>query len=151
MINELVKYCPIYMNGLKIKVDVNIIPLCSYACLIGMDLFENHHAILDCYNKTINCLDEEGKKGKVQVIPRDVVVREISTMQLKKYFRKGCQIFSSHMEEVTRDKVERIEYHLVLKNFEYFFGEIPVFPPKKYIDFSIDLVLGVALVSKKPY
>jgi predicted aspartyl protease len=90
-INELVKYCPIDMNGLNTKVDVNIIPLGSYDCLIGMDWLEKHHVVLDCYNKTITCLDEEGKQGKVQGIPRVVVVREISSMQLKKSFRKGCQ------------------------------------------------------------
>jgi hypothetical protein len=36
-INELVKDCLINMNGLSTKVDVNIIPLGSYDCLIGMD------------------------------------------------------------------------------------------------------------------
>jgi hypothetical protein len=48
------------------------------------------NVVLDCYNKTITCLDEEGKQGKIQGIPRVVVVREISAMQLKKSFRKGC-------------------------------------------------------------
>ena len=36
-INEFVKDCSIDMNGLNTKVDVNIIPLGSYDCLIGMD------------------------------------------------------------------------------------------------------------------
>jgi hypothetical protein len=93
-INELVKYCLIDMNGLNTKVDVNIIPLGSYDCLIGMDWLEKHHVVLDYYNKTITCLDEEGKQGKIQGIPRVVVVREISAMQLKKSFRKGCQMFA---------------------------------------------------------
>jgi hypothetical protein len=34
---ELVKSCPIDMNGLSTKVDLNILPLGSYECLIGMD------------------------------------------------------------------------------------------------------------------
>jgi hypothetical protein len=36
-INEIVKTCPLDMNGLRTKVDLNIIPLGSYYCLIGMD------------------------------------------------------------------------------------------------------------------
>jgi hypothetical protein len=36
-INELIKDCPIDMNRFNTKVDVNIIPLGSYACLIDMD------------------------------------------------------------------------------------------------------------------
>jgi hypothetical protein len=78
-INELVKDCLIDMNGLSTKVNVNIIPLGSYDCLIGMDWLEKHHVVLDFY-KTITCIDEEGKQGKIQFIPRVVVVRDISTM-----------------------------------------------------------------------
>jgi hypothetical protein len=44
-INELVKYCPIDMNGLNTKVDINIIPLGSYDCLIDMDWLEKHHVV----------------------------------------------------------------------------------------------------------
>jgi hypothetical protein len=79
-INEWVKYCPIDMNGLNKKVDVNIIPLDSYDCLIGMDWLEKHHVVLDCYNNTITCLDEEGQQGKIQGILRVVTIREISAM-----------------------------------------------------------------------
>jgi hypothetical protein len=139
-INELVKDCPIDMNGLGTKVDVNIVPLGSYDYLIGMDWLEKHHDVLECYNKTIISLNEGGKQGKIQGIPRDVVVREILTMQLKKSFRKGCQFFATHMEEAARDKVVSIEDHVVLRYFEDIFGEILGFPPKRYIDFSIDLV-----------
>jgi hypothetical protein len=60
-INELVKDCLIDMNGLNTKVDANIIPLGSYDSLIDMDWLEKHHVFLHCYNKTITCIDEEGK------------------------------------------------------------------------------------------
>jgi hypothetical protein len=76
----LVKDCQIDMNGLNMKVDVNIIQLGSYDCLIDMDRLEKHHIVLDYYHKTITCLDEEGKEGKIQGIPRVVVVRDISDM-----------------------------------------------------------------------
>jgi hypothetical protein len=72
-------------------------------------------------------------------------------MQLKKRFTKGCKIFATHIEEVTKDKVASIEDHHVLKDFEYVLGEILGFSRKRDIDFSIDLVPGVSLVSKTPY
>jgi hypothetical protein len=150
-INELVEDCLVDIDGLNTKVDVNIIPLGSYDCLIGMDWLEKHHDVLECYNKTITCLDEEGQQGKVQGIPIVVVVREISAMQLKKSFRKGCQIFAAHMKEAIVDKVVSIEDPLVLKDFEDVFGEIPGLPSKRDIDFSIDLVPGFTPVSKTPY
>jgi hypothetical protein len=124
------------MNGLSTKVDVNIIPLGSYDFLIGMDWLGKHHVVLDCYNKTITCLDEEGWQGKIQGIPRVVAVRDISAMQLKKSIRKGCHMFVAHMEEETKDKVGSIEDHMVLRDFEDVFKEIPGLPPKRDIDFS---------------
>jgi hypothetical protein len=41
------------MNGLSTREDLNIIPLGSYDFLIGMDWLDQHHAILECYNKDI--------------------------------------------------------------------------------------------------
>jgi hypothetical protein len=72
------------MNGLNTKAELNIMPLGSYDCLIGMHWLDQHHAILDYRNKAFTFLDEEGNRRVVQGIPRVVVIREISTMQLKK-------------------------------------------------------------------
>jgi hypothetical protein len=55
---ELVKSCPVDMNGLSTKDELNVLPLGSYDCLIGMDWLDQHHAILDCRNKAFTCLDE---------------------------------------------------------------------------------------------
>ena len=60
-------------------------------------------------------------------------------------------MFAAHMEEGAKDRVERIEYHLVLRDFEDVFREISRLPPKRDIDFSIDLVPGVSPMSKTPY
>jgi hypothetical protein len=51
-------------------------------------------------------------------------VKEILAMQLKKSYRKGCQIFSSHMEETPKYNVSNIEYYEILKEFEDVFKEI---------------------------
>jgi predicted aspartyl protease len=71
---ELVKSCPVDMNGISTKEDLNILPLGSYDCLIGMDWLDQHHVVLDCHNKAFTCLDEEGNPRTVQGIPREVTV-----------------------------------------------------------------------------
>jgi len=55
------------------------------------------------------------------------------------------------MENETKDKMVSIQDHLVLRDFEDFFGEILGPPPKRDIDFSIYLVLGVVPMYKTPY
>ena len=150
-VTELVKSYPVDMKGLSMKAELNILPLGSYDCLIGMDWLDQHHALLDCHNKEFTCLDEEGNHKTVQGIPRVVTVREISTMQLKKCYRKGCQLFASHVEEASRNEFSNIGDHVILTEFEDVFQEVPRLPPKRDIDFSINLMPGVAPVSKAPY
>jgi hypothetical protein len=70
---------------------------------------------------------------------------------MKKCYRKGCQIFAAHKEEAPKDKVTNMEDHAVLEDFEYVFKEVPRLPPKRDIDFSINLMPRAALVSKTPY
>jgi hypothetical protein len=55
------------------------------------------------------------------------------------------------MEEEPKDKVPNLEDHAVLKYFEDVFKEILGLPPKRDIDFSLNLMLGAAPVSKTPY
>jgi hypothetical protein len=148
---ELVKSCPVDMKGLSTKEYLNILPLGSYDCIIGMDWLDQHHVVLDCHKKAFTCLNEEGNPRTFQGIPRVVTIREISTMQLKKCYRKGFQIFASHMEEGPKDKVSNLEDYAFLKYFEDVFKEISGLPPKRDIDFSINLMPGVPPVSKTPY
>jgi hypothetical protein len=149
--NEVVKACPMDMNGLGNMEDFNIIPLGSYELLIGMDWWYQHHAILDYYNNEFTCLDEEGNLSTIQGIPREIILRDISTFQLKKSYKKGCQICFSHMEETPKDKVPNIEYYSILKDFEDVFKEIPGLLPKRDIDFSINMMPIEIPISKTPY
>jgi hypothetical protein len=55
------------------------------------------------------------------------------------------------MEERTKDKVSNIGDNVVLKEFEDVFKEIPGLPPKRDIDFFINLMHGTTPVSKTPY
>jgi hypothetical protein len=109
------------MSGMSTKVELNILPLGSYDCLIGMDWLDQHHALMDCRNKRFTCLDEEGNRITVQGIPRAVAIRKISAMQLKKCYHKGCQLFVAWAEEVFQDVVSKLEEHEVLKEFKDIF------------------------------
>jgi len=132
------------MDGLHSKTYLDVIPLGSYDILIGMDWLESHYVVLDCHNKTITCLDEENKKIIIKGIQRHVSICRISAMQVKKYFRKRCQLHLGHAEELKAGEEVRIEDYLVLQEFVDVFHEVPGLPLKRDIDFTIDLVPGTA-------
>jgi hypothetical protein len=58
-VNEMVKSCLMDMTGLNTRADLNILPLRSYDCLIGMDWLDQHHApiIKTIINKCSNTKD----------------------------------------------------------------------------------------------
>ena len=81
-----------------------------------------------------------------------ISVRQISAMQLKKFCRKGFQLYASHILEETGNEAPRLEDFHVLQEFrDVFPDEIPWLPPKRDIDFTIELVPREKTVSKTPY
>ena len=73
-------------------------------------------------------------------------------MQLNKLCRKGFQLYAAHILEPTGDETPRLEDDQVLQEFkDVFLDEIPGLPPKRNIDFTIELVLGATPVSKTLY
>ena len=102
------------MDGLVTYVDLNVLPLGSYDVFIGMDWLEAHKVNLDCYNKTFECLDEEGNLRVVRGIPKVISVRQISVVQLKKFCRKGCILYASHVLEAVENEIPSLEDFHVL-------------------------------------
>ena len=85
-------------------------------------------------------------------IPRVISVRQISTMQLKKFCMKGFQLYAAHISEATENEIPRLEDFHVLQEFKDVFpDEILGLPPKRDIDFTIELVPRAASVSKTSY
>ena len=97
-------------------------------------------------------MDEEGNVIVVRGIPKVISIRNISAMQLKNFYRKGFQLYAAHIVEEIGNETPRLEEFHVLQEFrDIFLGEIPGLPPKRDIDFTIELVPGVAPMSKTPY
>jgi hypothetical protein len=55
------------------------------------------------------------------------------------------------VEEASQDVVSNMEDHEVLKEFKDVFQEVTGLPPRRDIDFSINLIPGTTPVSKAPY
>ena len=147
----MVEKCPLVVNGLITYVDMNMLPLGSYDVLIGMDWLEYHKVKLDCYNKNFECTDKQGNLVVVKGIPKVILVRQVSAIQLKKFCRKGFQLYVAHILEPIGNETPRLEDYQVLQEFKDVFpDEIPRLPPKRDIDFTIELVPGAAPVSKTP-
>eukprot|EP00253_Pinus_taeda_P032583 PITA_32583 len=148
-----IKDCSFTIAGQLVTTDLNVLPLGCYDILIGMDWLEKHWSLVDCKTKIIYFKDSLGNKKEMQGIKRPVQVRPITANQLVKCVRKGCQIYAIQVGYAdSKDKIAILNNIPVIQEFtDVFLEEIPGLPPKRNIDFTIELVLGAAPVSRAPY
>ena len=112
------------MNELNTHADLNILPLGSYYLFIGMDWLEKNRVMLNSYDKTFTCMDDNDNKIKVTGICRNVTIREISSLQMKISVRKGCTFFAIYvMDDKDNDNTLKIEDISILKDFKDIFSE----------------------------
>jgi hypothetical protein len=141
------------LGGQNIRKNMNILPLGYYDVIIGMDWLERHKVVLDCYAKTLNYTDENHTTRTTQGIQKPISVRQVSTIKFNKCMRKGCQFYAIQVTNLLEKEVKpNLEDFFVLRDFrDVFVDEIPELPPRREIDFSIDLLPGSTPISKAPY
>jgi hypothetical protein len=117
-VTEGILACQFIMSGLPTQETLNILPLGSYDMLIGMDWLAAHKTKLDCFNKTLECENEEGRKVTLQGIQNLVSVRQISSLQVKKYCRKGCPLYAIQVLESVENNKPSLEDHPILREYQ---------------------------------
>ena len=48
--------------------------------LISMDWLEQHRVVLNCFDKTFTCVNNEGETINITGIPRKTTIRQISAL-----------------------------------------------------------------------
>eukprot|EP00253_Pinus_taeda_P018433 PITA_18433 len=145
--------CSLSIAGQPITTDLYVLPLGSYDILIGMDLLEKHWSLVNCKTKTIYYKDDLGQQQELQGIKHHVQIRPITASQLAKCLRKKCQIYAIQVGYANqKDKMSALGNIPVVQEFvDVFPEEVPGLPPKRDIDFTIELIPGAAPVSRAPY
>jgi hypothetical protein len=118
---EFIPACQFVMSGFPTQVNLNILPLGSYDLLIGMDGLAAHKTKLDYYIKTLECENEEGRRVTLQGIQKHVSVRQISSLQVKKYCRKGCPLYTIQVLNIVENDKPNLENHTILREYKYVF------------------------------
>jgi hypothetical protein len=97
-------------------------------------------------------VSKEGKRITLQGIQKMVSVRQISALQMRKYFRKGCPLYAIQVFKTIEVDKPSPDDHPILREYRDLFPEeVPGLPPRRDIDFSIELAPGVVSVSRTPY
>lgn len=131
---------------------LNVFPLGSYYVFIDMDWIEKHRSKGDYFNKVVECIDGKRMPTKIRGILQPILVRNISSLQLQRFFKKGCQVYVIFISDPTEVKgLSLDDYRVPLEYADVFPKEVLGLPSKREIDFTIDLMSKVTLVFKVPY
>jgi hypothetical protein len=134
------------------QATLNLLPLGSYDLLIGMDWLAAHKARLDYYHKTLECVSKEGKRITLQGIQKPVSVKQISALQMRKYWQKGCTLYVIQVLKTIEGDKPSPNDHPILREYKgVFLEEVPGLPLRRDINFSIELAPGEVSVSRTPY
>lgn len=71
-VHHWVRTCAFDLNGMPTRTCLNVLPLGSYSFLLGMDWLYLHRTKVDFYDKTIECVDDNGE-------PRDLQAKNKAT------------------------------------------------------------------------
>ena len=90
-------------------------------------------------------------KATVHGILVEALSKVISSMQARRFLRKGCEALLALVLDSRRERVN-LEKILVVKEFpDVFPKELLGIPPEKEVDMSIEVVHGTTPISKAPY
>jgi hypothetical protein len=100
--------------------------------------------------KILSYNDNFGTITTAQGIPKPVSFRQVSAMQFKKCIRKGCQVYTIQVTNLLEkeDNPKSEDFDVLPEFRDMFVDEIPELPPRRKIDFSIDLLPGSTPISK---
>jgi len=82
--------------------------------LLGMHWLYLHRTKVDCYDKAIECLDDNGEPRVLQGKKKATSVRMVTTMQAQCSHKKGCVLFVVH---ISSDKGKEVEDADVLSRY----------------------------------
>ncbi|XP_074283690.1 uncharacterized protein LOC141608227 [Silene latifolia] len=142
---------PIQIGEVVFHCDLMVFPLGGFEVILGMDWLGKYKAFIDCYQKKISLRGPKGVRVTYKGYMVKPKVKFISVNTLKSSLRKGDQLILCQMWD-RESETPRISDIPVVKDFEGVFPEeIPGLPPKRDVDFSIDLKPRAGPISKPPY
>ncbi|KAL4016686.1 hypothetical protein IC575_024343 [Cucumis melo] len=151
IVNSVYRKCSILIDDETLEVDLIPLNIQEFDVILGMDFLSNHYASLNCHRKEI--VFKRPRKSEIifhgdrKILPTYV----ISTLKASKLLRKGCTAYLANVMDTQISKLKLEDIPVVREFPDVFPEELSGVSPDREIEFSIDLVLGMAPISQARY
>ncbi|XP_070020313.1 uncharacterized protein LOC142180906 [Nicotiana tabacum] len=115
-----------------------------YDVIVGMDWLHRHHGLVDCRLKKVTFRTPAYSHIVVQE-ERSLTSNIISIVLARKMIRQGCNAYIDHQVDTQLGSPSLRDIPTVCGFPDVFFDDLPRFPPKRKIEFPIELVPGTTI------
>ena len=148
---EILNNCTLTLNDHTFLVNLMPMTIGSFDVIIGMDWLEPHHADVMCFEKAVQLNLPNGDTMIVYGDKSGDNLRIVSYIKAQKYLQKKCPAFLAHIIDRSKE-VKKIQDIQEVRDFPDVFPEdLPGLPPKRQVEFRIDLIPGAAAIARAPY
>ena len=130
--------CELEISGTLLTVDLRIMNMLEFDVILGMDWLTVYRVVVDCEHRRVTAYTQDGTRvvfqwGKHDILPQTV-------------YESKCQgqlagwLASLTLEDEVRSDLDLPR--VVCKYVDVFPDELPGLPPRRVVDFSIELHPG---------
>ncbi|GAV84131.1 RVP_2 domain-containing protein [Cephalotus follicularis] len=149
--DSIYRSCEMSMAGIPLYADLIVLPIRGFDVILGMDWLSAHRACMDCYNKTMDFCPPDGTSFQFKG-DKGFSTLIISFIRASRYLEKGCEGYLVYVIDRRKEKGLSLEEISVLCEYpDVFPDDLGTLPPKRNMEFVIDLIPGTAPISKAPY
>ena len=151
VVNGVYRDCPIRIREYEFLGDLIELSFREFEVILGMDLLFHHQVVVDCRMKRLTLRTPSGEEVTFIDERLNHLSNVISTATAKTMVWKGCESYLVYVVDTEKAKPSTSDIPIICDNPDVFPEELPGLPPWKKIEFTIDVIPGVAPASITPY
>ncbi|GJS21087.1 putative reverse transcriptase domain-containing protein [Tanacetum coccineum] len=145
-------------NDMEIEIDdsifkINLIPIVLgvFDIVIGMDWLDKYNANILCSQKLVRVVNPQGREIIIYGDKRKGDFKLCYVMKARKYLSHGCYAFIAHVIDTSFEKKNVKDVSVINEFLDVFLEDLLGIPPKRKVEFRIDLVTSATPIAKTPY
>ena len=139
-IGTICRGCELEISGTLLTVDLRIMDMSEFDVILGMDWMIAYRVVIDCEHRRVTAYTQDGTRVVFQGGKHDIFPHTVHGSK--------CQgQLAGWLASLTLEDEERSDLDLprvVCKYVDVFPNELPGLPPRRVVDFGIELHFGIS-------